>query len=136
MTPEARLTAVENNLKALLGSDIYVTRSYSDLDTKMDTYPRMYAIVSSGFPQFGKLFDTEDEIHNFMIVAQEQVTETTAGSEKEAIEFAMIENIRSLVANDGQQNDPLNIEIISARQSRQMDPLYAWVLCELRFNDL
>ncbi|CAN0588961.1 unnamed protein product [Ectocarpus sp. 12 AP-2014] len=71
-----------------------------------------------------------------MIVAQEQVTETTAGSEKEAIEFAMIENIRSLVANDGQQNDPLNIEIISARQSRQMDPLYAWVLCELRFNDL
>jgi hypothetical protein len=135
MTPEQRLNTVKGNLELLVGNH-YVTRTYSDLDTEMDKHDRIYAVLSSGFPQFGSLYDTEDEVHNFMIVAQQLVNENTTGAEKEAIEFDMLNIIKTLVRNDGDTNEPLNIELLSARSSRQMDPIYAWVLFELRFNDL
>lgn len=135
MTPEQRLNTLKNNLEQLVGSH-FVTRNYSDLDTKMDKHERIYAVLSSGFPQFGSLYDTEDEIHNFMIVAQQQVTDETTGAQKEAIEFDMVSVVKELVRNDADINDPLNIELVSARSSRQMDPVHAWVLFELRFNDL
>lgn len=135
MTPEQRLNKVKDNLKQLVGIH-HVTRNYSDLDTEMDKHERIYAVLSSGFPQFGSLYDTEDEVHNFMIVAQEQVNDQTTGEVKEAIEFSMLEVIKELVAQDGETNTPLNLELVSARTSRQMDPIHAWVLFELRFNDL
>ena len=102
----------------------------------MDKHERIYAVLSSGFPQFGSLYDTEDEVHNFMIVAQQLVNESTTGEQKEAIEFSMLDVIKELVAQDGEANEPLNLELVSARTSRQMDPIHAWVLFELRFNDL
>lgn len=135
MTPEQRLNTVKNNLKQLVGIH-HVTRNYSDLDTEMDKHERIYAVLSSGFPQFGSLYDAGDEVHNFMIVAQELVNETITGAEKEAIEFNMLEIVKTLVRNDGYANEPLNIELVNARSSRQMDPVHAWVLFELRFNDL
>ena len=135
MTPEQRLNKVKDNLKQLVGIH-HVTRNYSDLDTEMDKHERIYAVLSSGFPQFGSLYDTEDEVHNFMIVAQEQVNDQTTGEVKEAIEFSMLEVIKELVVQDGETNTPLNLELVSARTSRQMDPIHAWVLFELRFNDL
>lgn len=135
MTPEQRLNTVKDNLKQIVGSH-YVTRTYSHLDTEMDKHERIYAVLSSGFPQFGSLYDTEDEVHNFMIVVQEQVNDQTTGEVKESIEFNMLEVIKELVAQDGETNEPLNLELVSARTSRQMDPIYAWVLFELRFNDL
>ncbi|WP_419227430.1 hypothetical protein [Alteromonas sp. OM2203] len=135
MTPEQRLNTVKDNLKQIVGIH-HVTRNYSDLDTEMDKHERIYAVLSSGFPQFGSLYDTEDEVHNFMIVAQQLVSENTTGEQKEAIEFSMLEVIKELVAQDGETNEPLNLELVSARTSRQMDPIHAWVLFELRFNDL
>lgn len=135
MTPEQRLNTVKDNLKQIVGIH-HVTRNYSDLDTEMDKHERIYAVLSSGFPQFGSLYDTEDEVHNFMIVAQQLVSENVSGAEKEAIEFDMINIVKTLVRNDGDTNEPLNIELVNARSSRQMDPIHAWVLFELRFNDL
>ena len=135
MTPEQRLNTVKDNLKQIVGIH-HVTRNYSDLDTEMDKHERIYAVLSSGFPQFGSLYDTEDEVHNFMIVAQQLVNESTTGEQKEAIEFSMLDVIKELVAQDGEANEPLNLELVSARTSRLMDPIHAWVLFELRFNDL
>lgn len=132
MTPNQKLNTVKAELQALVPT-AYITRSYEELNTKADSHEVIYAIVSGGFPQFGEWMHTDEANHQFMIVAQQQVSEDVTGEQKEAMEFAMLDVVRTLVQQDSAGT---NIEIIKAHQSRQMDPTQAWIVAELQFNDL
>lgn len=135
LLPNQRLNLLRNHLESLVSPDV-VTRNYDEVVRYDNPDQNIFAIISGGFPRFGSWCDEEDETHTFMILAQRWVNDDTTGEEKEDLEFAMLQTVRELVINDGKRDEPLNIELVKAHQSRQMDPNHAWVLVELQFNDL
>lgn len=133
--PKGRINALRTHLETLVSPDI-VTRNYEDVVKYDDPNRNIFAIVSGGFPSFGGWTEEDDEQHTFMILAQRWVGDTVTGEEKEDIEFDLLATLRQMVVEDGQNDEPLNLEILKAHQSRQMDPNHAWVLVEMQFNDL
>ncbi|WP_296050154.1 hypothetical protein [uncultured Alteromonas sp.] len=135
MTPNDRILALVSRLTAQVSPNV-VSRNYQDVDRFEERDKAIFVVISGGFPQFGGLFDEEDERHEVMILVQQYVADGTSGGDREALEFGFINTIRQLVKEDGTHNAPLNLEMKKAHSSRQMDPNHAWVVVELEFNDL
>ena len=117
-----------------------VTRDHKRLDDDLDQLnagDRIYAVVSSGFPEFGSLPSfAEDERHEFIVICRQQNLDNITGDEIEAIEFDMLDKIKGLLNDDFWSQSSLCLKLKSAKGSMQLEHPVAAMAFWMMFDGL
>jgi hypothetical protein len=138
MSAVSRLNDVKLRLAAL-APDAHVSRDYTAFNNRgsYDHNEQVFCVISGGFPKFGTLpTPAEDEQHQFMILGQVKLYDQDTGDSLEDAEFALLDVVKSLVQTDFWEDDSRCIALKKASQSQQQDHPYAWIVCELIFDEL
>lgn len=131
-----------NNIKQRLielAPDAQVSRDYTAFNNRgsYDHNEQIFCVVSGGFPKFGSLpTPSEDQQHQFMILGQVKLYDKDSGEALEDAEFALLDVVKSLVQADFWDDESSCIALNKVSQSQQQDQPYAWIVCELMFDEL
>jgi hypothetical protein len=138
MSATDRLNGIVSRLEALAPT-ANISRDYIKFNN-LEQYTineQVFCVLSGGFPKFGSLpIPAEDQQHKFMILGQVKLYEKESGTAIEDAEFALLNVVKTLVQADFWDDESSCIELLQANQSRQQDHPYAWIVCELMFDEL
>jgi hypothetical protein len=138
MSAADRLNNIKQRLAALAPS-AQVSRDYTAFNQRgdYDHNEPVFCVVSGGFPKFGSLpTPAEDQQHKFMILGQVKLYDQDSGDALEDAEFALLDVVKQLVQADFWADESSCIELKQVSQSQQQDHPYAWIVCELMFDEL
>jgi hypothetical protein len=138
MSAAYRLNNIKSRLAAL-APNAQVSRDYTAFNNRgsYDHNEQVFCLVSGGFPKFGTLpTPAEDQQHQFMILGQVKLYDQDTGDALEDAEFALLDVVKTLVQADFWEDESSCIALNKVSQSQQQDHPYAWIVCELIFDEL